>query len=251
MKKGASPKTPVLRLIRDVPRQAALNMAIDEVLMEAQKETLAQAALRFYGWEDTCYTVGYFQDLEAVREKAGRPGERCQWVRRITGGGAVRHGRDLTFSLSMSQTDPLFLRDVKSSYLKINEAVREGLKMKWPAVDYADCKTVPSGRGGKNNDRVCFEAASCYDLLIGGRKIVGASQRRTGGALLHQSSIFFEEAGRDELTALILSGFRARWHAEFEERPISGEELARAERKVRERYSSSRWALPVISYALV
>ena len=150
-------------------------MALDEMLMRR-----GEPALRFYRWSRPCVTTGYFEDIRRVARRFGRSGPELSVIRRITGGGSVQHGDDLTFSLVLRVGSPFFSSDVKSSYLKINEAVRIGLRDDYPRLDYADCKTVPS-QSARQKERVCFESPSCYDLLLNGKKVLGASQRRTYG----------------------------------------------------------------------
>ncbi len=228
-----------LRLIIDPPRSVTLNMAIDEVLMESQ-----ESCLRIYFWEAPCVTVGYFQKIEETI-KHFRGGEKKGGIaRRLTGGGAVFHGKDLTFSLTLKTPTPFFSTDTKESYLKINEAIRKGLQGAYPQLDYADCKTVPTGRAGEN--RICFDKPSCYDLLLAGRKVVGASQRRNGSVLLHQSSVFLE-GDRQAMAKKVMRGFEDTWGVSFEEMPLTQTELKAARQKESERFSSSDWACPVLN----
>ncbi|MBI2094907.1 MAG: lipoate--protein ligase family protein [Candidatus Omnitrophica bacterium] len=229
----------VFRLIIDPPRPAALNMAIDEILMDAQKTPAALPSLRFYSWSSPAYSLGYFQDVREVAARRRAAGKNIPVVRRITGGGMVLHGKDLTFSLTLKSTAPFLPREVKGSYLRINEALRSGLAELLPEIDYASCKDVPSGRA--DGERVCFEAPSCYDLLLGRKKVVGSSQRRKDGAVLHQASLFFD-LDRETMIDRISRGFEKQWGIFFREIPLSDEELLRAEQRAEERYASPEWA---------
>ena len=233
-----------MRLILDSPRSASFNMAADEVLMEGQRLPDAQPTLRVYFWTDPAISIGYFQDVTRTAHRFKSSAGEKKIVRRITGGGLVHHGEDLTFSLALKDKNPFLPTDVKMSYLKVNEALRTGLKGSYPEVDYADCKTVPSGRG--DGERICFEKPSCYDLLIDGKKVVGASQRRRDGVILHQSSVYLQEPRR-VLTEKIVEGFRALWSVDFEERHFGAEELAKIKEVEKQRYGSPEWASPVIS----
>lgn len=226
------------RLILDPPRDAALNMAIDELLMESQSLSEPPPVLRFYSWSEPAYSAGYFQNVAEIVKRFRCVKKNISVVKRFTGGGLVFHGKDLTFSLSMKDSDHFFLGNVKDSYLKVNEALRSGLKPAFPDIDYADCRDIPSGRG--DGGRVCFEAPSCYDLLLHGKKVVGASQRRKGGAILHQSSVFLN-GDESILRRHILEGFMEKWKIDFFEKPLSAEELFAAQQK-KERYASSEWA---------
>ena len=228
------------RLILDRARAAAENMAIDEVLMESQSSPKNFPVLRIYSWEKPSISVGYFQNTARVAERFECAKKKIPLVRRITGGGTVLHGKDLTFSLALKNPNPFFSGEVKNSYFKINEALRKGLMDLYPNTYYADCRNVPSARGG--GERICFEAPSCYDLLLEGKKVVGASQRRIAGTILHQATIFLDH-DRSVLTERVLEGFRKELKIEFTEKALTAEELELAGRRRSERYSSKEWAL--------
>ncbi len=228
------------RLVLDCDHSATFNMAADEYLMEVQKTPEALPTLRVYSWERSAVSIGYFQNTQEVeRRLQGKAFGAI--VRRITGGGLVTHGKDLTFSLTMKNESTLLPTDVKMSYLKISEALRIGLKDLYPELDYADCKTLPSGRG--QGQRVCFEEPACYDLLIQGKKILGASQRRKEGVILHQSSLFLPDDFA-LLTEKILAGFQKSWEIQWETRGFEEAEIARIKAIELERYSQEEWALP-------
>lgn len=214
-------------------------MGVDETLMEAQKTPEAWPTLRFYSWSSPAYSLGYFQDVGEVASRRRAAEKNIPVVRRITGGGMVFHGKDLTFSLTLKASSPFLPREVKDSYLRINEALRSGLTELLPEIDYASCKDVPSGRAG--GDRVCFEAPSCYDLLLGRKKVVGSSQRRKDGVVLHQASLFFD-LDKETMIDRIRRGFEKKWGISFREIPLSDEELLRAKQCAARRYASPEWA---------
>ena len=227
------------RLIIDIPRSATQNMALDEALVETQTAD-AMPCIRFYQWEEPAVTVGYFESVEKTVSRLQAGKKDLAVVRRLTGGGAVLHGKDLTFSLCARLPNPRIPSDVKDSYLKINEAIRMGLKENFSKIDYADCKTI-SSQSSRQKDRVCFESPSCYDLLLDGKKILGASQRRFGSAILHQSTLFIQKPF-GELISMIRGGFETLWKVEFFEKAITTEEIKRAQKIERERYNSKEWA---------
>ncbi len=228
------------RLILDGAYPASLNMAIDEVLMESQKSPKSLPTLRFYSWSEPCYSLGYFQDVDSVARTFGPAAKRMTIVRRLTGGGLVKHGEDLTFSLTFKNPNPYLPKDAKTSYFKINEALAAGLRKYFPTISLADCKTVPSGRGGVS--RVCFESPSCYDLLLEGKKVVGSSQRRQEGALLHQATIFIREK-KEKLIEAVREGFESQWGIRFVSLPLADKEILLAKKREEERYHSPEWAL--------
>lgn len=216
-------------------------MAIDEALLErASSHSAYKPTLRFYSWSRPAITAGYFQDVQELARRLDCRKKSLEVVRRLTGGGMVLHGTDLTFSLVMRLPSPFVSGDVKDSYLKINHALIAGLKDFFDGLDFADCRTVPSGRAG-GGERVCFEKPSCYDLLWRGKKVVGASQRRKSGALLHQSTIFLDK-DRAELEKKIKEGFEKLWSVGFERAELSDEERNQAIELEKKRYRSPEWA---------
>lgn len=228
----------------DEARPATLNMAIDEWLLQAQHAVDATPTFRFYSWDRPSVSVGYFQKIEVAAQKFNAEKKNLPVVRRLSGGGSVEHGKDLTFSLTLKTQNPFFPTDVKTSYLRINEAIRTGLKMLYSKLDYADCRTAGANRKRQSDERVCFEAPACYDLLLDGQKVLGASQRRVGNGLLHQSSLFLN-GDRQYLTKAILRGFESLWGVKFEQNPLSEQELDAARELEQARYISKEWANPV------
>ncbi len=217
-------------------------MAVDEALFEScVSGASAVPVLRVYFWSEPCCTVGYFQDAARAAAALGVP-----VARRSTGGGLVRHGSDLTFSLSLPKANPFVGSDVKESYLKVNAALIRGFRALHPEIDYSPCKDVPSGRA--SNERVCFESPVCSDLMLGGKKVVGASQRRREGAILHQSAVFLPDTTKKTIAAL-RKGFEEEWSAVFDESKLGAEEIERAVGIARERYGAPEWAAPTVQDA--
>ena len=204
-------------------------MAVDEWLLGSQQEPSAEQILRIYFWDRPSYSIGYFQKVTQHPIPA---------VRRITGGGLVRHGNDMTFSLALKSPNCFLPNDAKSSYLKINEVLLAAFKPLFPKLDFADCKTLPSGRGSK--DRICFDSPSCYDLMLDGKKVVGSSQRRQNGAMLHQSSVFLP-GERSVLISALCRAFREKWQTKLTDEPLTESELEKI-RLLEEKFSSVDWA---------
>ncbi len=230
----------VFRLIKDTASDARHNMAVDEALMLGQGASESIPTLRFYTWSENALSVGYFQSVQEFNRPSRDGSKPSSVVRRLTGGGVVRHGHDLTFSLTVTMPHPQIPSAVKESYLKINEAVRIGLKKIYPALDYADCRDVKSMRE-RQKDRVCFEKPDCHDLLLNGKKILGASQRRIGNKFLHQSSLALDQPYPILIDHLI-EGFRQAWKVEFETSVLTPEEMSAVSVIERERYSDPEWS---------
>lgn len=148
-------------------------MAVDEALLRLGKGPW----IRFYNWDGTVVSFGYFQSLSEVTQRFPD----LPMVRRWTGGGAVKHGDDLTFSIVTPSDHPLFRMRPMASYRAIHEAVREALGL--PGICFYEGGN--QGLGG-----ICFEKPAPNDLLYQGHKICGGAQRRSKSGLLHQGSIY-------------------------------------------------------------
>lgn len=228
------------RFILDGPRRATLSMAIDEVLMESQKATSALPTLRIYFWDRPSITAGYFQDIHKIARRYRCKTKHIPVVRRLTGGGLVLHGKDLTFSLSLKNPNDFLPQDTKLSYQKINEALYEGLRHCHQDLSFVPSSVIPSGRG--LDARACFDKPTCFDLLWRGKKAVGASQRRTQGMLLHQSSVFFDTPAKGIIEG-ILRGFESEWGVRFSRSKLTAQELKKAYFLEKTRYRTPEWSI--------
>jgi lipoate-protein ligase A len=211
----------ILLLEDGVPRSAALQMGLDQALLELSEIPV----LRVYRWKDSCVTIGYFESCSAA--EGAHPG--LQIVRRWTGGGSVLHGDDAPYSIIVPQREPFARVRAASAYKLLHGALAEALSRRFPHVTLA-AQSVPK------QSAACFENPVADDLLSGGHKVGGAGQRRTRLGLLHQGSLQlegsrFEEAGffAQLLAARVLRG------------SLQPETLLRAEHLAQTRYGLSTW----------
>ena len=168
------------------PRSAAMNMAIDEALLETEMVP----SIRFYQWKSPALSFGYFGKFADVADYAT---ER-DLVRRWTGGGIVFHGNDLTYSIVIPANHPAFGESPKSIYEKIHCALRDALPANGGLVELAAMGRDAALRRPRTAQRaiptnVCFANPVRADVMVNGRKVAGAAQRRTRAGLLHQGSI--------------------------------------------------------------
>ena len=155
-------------------RAAALNMAIDEALLEVA----VVPTLRFYRWNGLALSFGYFGSYaEAAREAGDR-----EMVRRWTGGGIVPHGEDLTYSIILPASNPLFAESSREIYAAVHEAIQRALQINGIVASLVE-------RAAPRISDLCFANAVHADLISDGSKIAGAAHRRTRRGLLHQGSI--------------------------------------------------------------
>ena len=184
------------RLVHTGNNAAAMNMAIDEALMIRQKED-ALPTLRFYGWTHPSFSFGYFQKiLEEVNVPKCRE-EGIGLVRRPTGGGTVIHGWDLTYTVAVPLDNPLVPKNILESYRLIHHCIIEGLQQLNVKAEHFSEQS-----GSKEKlPNICLTNPTRYDVLIDGKKVAGAAQRRKQGVMLHQGYIALDMPA-DEMTNL-------------------------------------------------
>jgi lipoate-protein ligase A len=175
------------RLILDPPSPAGYNMAVDEVLADACRRGLIGPTLRLYGWDRPSISLGYFQRPEVIVDL-----DRCRAtgvpvVRRTTGGRAVYHHREVTYSLVAPTPHPLFAPTIRGAYESVARALASGLTGLGLHVELHPRDPERSRRGARTP--LCFESTSRFELTLHGQKVVGSAQRRWPTAFLQHGSI--------------------------------------------------------------
>lgn len=175
------------RLLDTGFQPAAINMAIDEAILEAHGAGQVPPTLRLYGWNPPAVSIGYFQrlqgevDLEACRRLG------IDAVRRPTGGRAVLHEDELTYSVVIRQD--LLPGDVIRTYRVLCQGLLDGIHRLDVPVEMAMPHAGRPARLEAESSAACFNSPSWYELEAGGRKVVGSAQVRTGGVILQHGSI--------------------------------------------------------------
>ena len=163
-------------------------MALDEVLWHAVRAGQSPPVLRLYRWQPATVSLGYAQKREQAVNQAACAELGIQVVRRMTGGRAVLHDRELTYSVISPDDTPLFQAGLLSSYRIIAEVLQQTLSACGLSVQLA-----PGQSAGKTKkaptQSACFTAVSQYELTCQGRKMAGSSQKRGEGAFLQHGSI--------------------------------------------------------------
>ncbi len=168
------------RLVLDPPADGARNMAVDEALLEETAAGRSLPTLRLYAWEPPTLSLGFAQPAADCDREAL---ERLGWglVRRPTGGRAILHTDELTYSITAPENHPLMQGGVLESYRRLSLGLLAGLRLLGVEVQ-ADA----GQRGRAAGNPVCFEIPSQYEISAGGRKLIGSAQaRRLGGVLQH------------------------------------------------------------------
>jgi lipoate-protein ligase A len=249
-----------MRLIDTGASDAATNMGIDEAVLDGVAEGRSPPTLRLYRWSPAAVTIGYFQGMREEVDLEACAAAGVDAVRRQTGGGAVFHDAEITYSLILPEGGPLSPPDILESYRLICAGIVAGL-----------------GRLG-----VEAEFAPINDIVSGGRKLSGNAQTRRRGCLLQHGTVLLDvdvetmfslllvpreklkgkliedvkarvaslrsllgrEPSYEEAAAALAEGFRAAWQGfgvEFERGELSLVEEAAARDLARDKYSSAAW----------
>jgi lipoate-protein ligase A len=181
-------------------------MALDEVLLESVIQ-LARPVFRVYAWSEPAATFGYFQRYSEVERMTRlRP-----LVRRPTGGGVVPHDRDWTYSLVFPPTHYWYSLSAVESYCRLHTWISDGFALLGLRVELSTAVA-------RQRPRECFARVERSDLLMGGRKVAGAAQRRAKHGLLIQGSIqpVPQQINRIELVEAFCRAAQARHAVDWE-----------------------------------
>lgn len=168
----------------------ATNMAIDEAILRAVAQGLAPPTLRLYAWEPPCLSLGQAQSASEVDwEACAARGYTV--VRRPTGGRAILHTDELTYSVTAPEIEPRVEGGIVESYRRLSEGLLEGLRlMGVPGIEAHHPEAGPAQ--SPNNSAqgpVCFEAPSTYEVTVAGKKLVGSAQMRREGVVLQHGTL--------------------------------------------------------------
>lgn len=267
------------RLILNPPQDGAWNMAVDEAILEFAANHIVPPTLRLYDWQPYTLSLGHAQPVSDVHlEKL----QKRKWglVRRPTGGHAILHADELTYSICAPEDNDIVQGGVLESYRKISRGLLEALEI---LGIHADSKPKDSSDRGKNTDPVCFHYPSDYEITYQNKKIIGSAQaRKKGGVLQHGaipllgditritsvlsfsndkneadesnklrnraanlSNILQREVRWDEFAEAMQSGFSKAHHIEWAQDDLSIAETQLARQLYKEKYSNSAWTFRI------
>jgi lipoate-protein ligase A len=239
------------RLVVDPPSPGAWNMAVDELLLDWAGRT-GGCCWRFYRWNEPTLSLGYFQRYEDRVQH--QPSAGCTVVRRATGGGAILHDRELTYSIALPLDHPLARRR-----LELYRAVHGAL------VDVLRCRGVPAAiwEDAESNGRspqpfLCFERRAPGDVVVESTKIAGSAQRRSAAAVLQHGSVLLQRSsaapeltGLQETTGISidepwlihewLNDLSRRLGFHWVEQPLDDGELQAVGRWIEAKYGAEPW----------
>ena len=240
-----------IRVLQDPPLDGPTNMARDETLMTRAGSGESQATLRLYQWDPPTISLGYFQryaEFEALPDPAGS----LDVVRRLTGGGAILHDLELTYSLALPLGHDLLADGPNHLYEIAHDAVIGSLA--GLQIDSSRCGCSDDS-GPTKGPFFCFARRHAFDVLTDREKIAGSAQRRTRTAVLQHGSIVlgnrfgqqptapvtapFEEATEHVRTELVAQFATLTGHA-FEKGELTSAERA-AEQQLIPKYAGPEW----------
>jgi lipoate-protein ligase A len=250
-------------------------MAVDEAMLEHIGRGESLPTLRLYAWEPPCLSLGYAQPFSDV--DMGRLRE-AGWevVRRPTGGRAILHTDELTYSVTAPLDEPRVAGSVLESYNRLARALLAALRLLRVPVEMQE-HLAANDKGAAGP--VCFEVPSAYEITVHGKKLVGSAQaRRREGVLQHGTLplsgdltritrvlVFPEEAGRAQAATKLLerattmetamgkavswesaqeafaSAFESELGLTFVRGELSPSEAARAKQLIQEKYGNPAW----------
>lgn len=246
----------IWRFINTGRAGGALNMALDLALAESVRNKTSGPVLRFYDWDQPTISLGYNQDAEQLDMQAcRRSGIRV--VRRPTGGRAVFHNNEFTYSVIALQEDPLLGGPVLETYRIIAQALVRGLEQLGIA---SELQRSQSAGASVKDSLLCFAAAGRYEITASGKKILGSAQRRIQGVILQQGSLLLaqdqnlapfcrqpdeanavtaeellgKKIGFEEASGCMLQGFKLAWGVDFSQAAVTPVEQREAEKYLKQ-----------------
>ncbi|MDH7506705.1 MAG: biotin/lipoate A/B protein ligase family protein [Candidatus Thermoplasmatota archaeon] len=158
------------RLLKTENNSAFTNMAIDNAVLVANSKGFTPPTVRFYTWKPPAISIGYFQSLNDEVDIDACNNLGVQYVRRITGGGAVFHEKELTYSVVIPEANPKVPKNILQSYSKICGAIVKGLKHLWIESKYAPIN----------------------DIIVNNKKISGSAQTRKFKTVLQHGTVLID-----------------------------------------------------------
>lgn len=176
------------RLLITPPLDGATNMAIDEAILHTLADGAGIPTLRFFEWDPPCLSLGYNQHWSDVNIAA------CErlgytWTRRPTGGKAILHTDEATYSLIVPLDDPRIQGGVVESYRVLSTGLLRGLAYLNVEAQQASKQSVRDQRQAGRGGAVCFDTPSRYEITWDSKKLIGSAQLRRRKIVLQHGSL--------------------------------------------------------------
>jgi len=240
-----------LRLIKDPPGAGSWNMSVDQAML-ALADEVGTLSLRFYQWQEPTLSLGYFQ--KAADREGHAASQNCPLVRRASGGGAILHDKELTYSLCIPSKSR-WSKENEMMYTMVHQGIVEMLSSRGTNAGLYEAGQEPTG---DKKAFLCFQRRTSGDIVLQGHKVVGSAQRRLKNAVLQHGSILINasehapelhglndlsdhkiEAG--ELAKEIADYIAAKLELEVNELCLDKTEILAAEKIESEKFGNQEW----------
>ncbi len=256
------------------------NMAIDEAVFLSCQQGKSLPTIRLYGWTPPAVSLGYFQKAENAINFEACKRRGVDVVKRLSGGRAVLHDKELTYSLICPEGTPPFGKTILETYRTISLCLISALKNLNLDVKWVTSKEKHSSFRHLNDKTVsCFSSPSWYEITVEGKKICGSAQKRGGGVWMQHGAILLEhdvemlvevlKSGKSkqefmdeifssttsinnhlgkkidfyELKALVLKGFETNLGIILERGNLTSHEYKLKNQLLEEKYLNKQWNL--------
>lgn len=229
---------------------ASWNMSVDQAILESVEQS-GQPTLRFYGWDQPTLSLGYFQSLSSRDQHPAS--KSVQIVRRSTGGGAILHQHELTYSIAVPMPTSAtkkrlqLYRDMHETFVKVLRACGVQATPFWEDNLHSGC----------DDAFLCFQRRTDEDLVVSGYKVLGSAQRRTRSTVLQHGSLLLaaspfapELPGISELSSKSLSADLSKEIAnavseklgfQLHQDTLSDQEIAQSKTIQAARFANNSW----------
>jgi lipoate-protein ligase A len=256
------------RLIRSPAGNGPMLMGVDEAIHHAVAQGTVRPTLRLYAWDPPCLSLGRNQPVAEV-DRGGLRGAGYDLVRRPTGGRAILHTDELTYSVAVPLIDPRVGGGVLASCERLSQGLNRALEI----LGVEDATAHRREGRPSTPEPVCFQAAGAFEIVFGGRKLIGSAQMRRRGALLqhgtlplrgdiarisaflvppadpdrvrHRATTLEVAAGRaiswQEAAEAVAEGFAQALNVRPEPGELTTEERSTAAKLARDTYRSAEW----------
>jgi len=232
------------RLIDSGYLDAYTNMAIDEAVFLMREKLGLPATLRFYAWKPAAVSMGYFQKIEDPSLEEYKR-QKITIVRRFTGGGAILHRNEITYSLACSTHEFSAFKDITKTQQLVHEAIILGLH------NLGINAELERKQSKRPDPYFCFVRPSKNDVVDDGRKIVGSAQRRKNRAFFQHGSILMDNKinpeGREgkkdggKIINSLIWGFEKRLGIRLLPGQLTKEEVKLSQELRQIKYSTQNW----------
>lgn len=176
------------RLLDSGAGPGSYNLALDDAIFRLARQGKCPPTVRFYAWSPAAVSVGYFQRWERQIDPEACRRQGIDVYRRITGGRAVLHRDEITYSVVCAGAGALFGQGLQASYGTIASALAEGLRLLGVEAEPAAPSSGKDARRAAGHPS-CFAASGGHEIVAGGRKLAGSAQKREGDDFLQHGSI--------------------------------------------------------------